>query len=119
MIFKDFLNEEMLFEMANFQTSDSGLPYNIWLDSAGKQRLVEHDIPRLKIEIEPKNLVPFSVSKKPKCLLKHYDKHIKDDGISKKIKKVYKWIIKNYDILMMHWNGEISDFEAMKRFERI
>lgn len=114
-----FIDEEDysdgIFEMANLEKDESGLPYNIWLDSVGKYREVSHNLPRIKVDIynNCKILVPVSIDKSnPENLSRN--PHIKIN----KFGKVSKWIIKNYDILIKHWNHEIKDSQALNMLNK-
>lgn len=60
----DFLNEQYLLEMANVKSTDTGLPYDIWIDSLGKDRDVEHNIPRIKVNVNGK-YIPIEISDEP------------------------------------------------------
>lgn len=41
-----------LFEMANVSKKDTKLPYDIWIDSKGKNRNTKQNYPRLKVDYE-------------------------------------------------------------------
>lgn len=102
----DFLDS--VFEMANLPKDRTGLPGGIWVDSMGKQRKGKDHKPRIKVEDENKKLIPMSIDKtEPKILVKKY--RFKSDAIQ----KFQKFIIKNYDVLMMHWNNEIDDYALL------
>lgn len=97
------LNENQFFEMANVSKKDTGLPYNIWIDSAGASRNTKHNIPRIKVDTG-NDLIPVSISRSPEIL------------VNKKIPKfleIQNYIIKYYDVLMSHWNKEITDKQAL------
>jgi len=59
-----------LFEMANYQPKDSGLPYAIWFDEIGNRRKNTHSEPKVKILMSNDDLIPVLISVKPKILLK-------------------------------------------------
>ena len=40
-----------LYEIANIKKSRTGLPYDIWVDSVGSSRNIQHNSPRLKIDV--------------------------------------------------------------------
>ena len=44
------IEQNNTFEMANVSKTDTNLPYNIWIDSVGKDRNIPHNIPRIKVE---------------------------------------------------------------------
>lgn len=97
--------EQELFEMANIPKAQSGLGSTIWIDSYGKKRSVGHNKPRIKVGENPNALIPVSISKDPEILV--------DGKTIKNKRKIFKFISDNYETLMKHWNGELSDFEAL------
>lgn len=110
-IIKNFkLNEDLLFEMANLEKRDTGLPYDIWIDSAGKSRGNEHsDTPRIKIDVNG-DLIPVEISDDPDI-----PSSVKKQGIPniphfsdiKKYVKAYK------KVLLAHYLNQISDKQAL------
>lgn len=101
-----------IYNMANIDKRELGLPVNIWIESSYLGRNNQHHLPRLKIQIEPNNdnsqsnLVPVLISKEPKLLVN------KKLGITnRELNKIFEFIKNNYDVLMQHWNNEISDFQ--------
>ena len=99
------LREESLYEMANVSREDTNLPYDIWIDSKGKERNVPHSTPRVKVEVDGE-LIPVSISDNPQILV---DKKII------RFSRVARWIIKYKEVLISHWNKEISDRTALNR----
>lgn len=61
------LDESELMEMTNVSTEDTGLPYSIWIDSAGKDRRSHNDL-RIKVKVDGK-FIPVSISKNPEILV--------------------------------------------------
>ena len=92
-----------MYEMANLLKNESGLPYDIWLDSAGKDRKVPHNIPRIKIKIG-EEMIPVILYSMDDIRAK---KEFRRSG------EVIQWVKNNYDIIMRHWNKEISDRQAL------
>lgn len=90
-------------EMANVSKNDTELHYDIWIDSMGRDRLVRHDTPRIKVKVD-RRTVSISISKEPKILAGKDFPHSTE---------VFRWISKYYEILMKHWNKEITDKEAL------
>lgn len=104
------LDEDMLFEMANMTPQETGLPYKIWFDGGAEVRKVPHSTPRVKIRYEG-SWIPITISDSPeipKSVLKN--SRIKDVP---KLQDVKDFIIKYKDILLKHWQGELSDFQLM------
>ena len=93
------LEDSNLYEMANINKSRTGLPYDIWVDSAGSSRIVKHNSPRLKIDVDGE-LIPFSISEHPEILV--------NKNISNQNEEI-KFIQDNNEIFIKHWNGEIDD----------
>lgn len=65
---KDLVEQEAFFEIAKLSKNDSKLKYDIWLDSAGSNRKVPHNKPRIKLVVD-NNMIPISISKNPKFLV--------------------------------------------------
>ena len=105
-----FIKNELQ-EMANISKDKTGLSYDIWLDSVGKDRKVSHRKPRLKVRLDNKELIPVSIEREPKILVK--GKEIP------KFRQFKKFILLNYDILMKHWNLEIEDDDVLDLIKSI
>jgi len=98
-----------IFEMANFQPEDSGLPYGLWFDDAGKSRQNKHDTPRVKVRVKSDNLIPVSIAEQPEILLKGTQLTKAEKELKGKPKdEVFDYISANHGIMLKHWNGEIS-----------
>ena len=103
------LDEDLMFEMANAVKEDTGLPYDIWLDSEGKNRKVSHNSPRIKVSVDGK-LIPVLISDNPDLpedVLKKGTKRFR------RFNEIRKFIIDNKEILLKHWNKELSDREIL------
>jgi hypothetical protein len=105
-----YIGYEYLLEMGNYYPNDSGLPYRIWFDPIGKDRNIEHNLPRLKVFVKDNIDIPVSIEETPRILLKNnrltqIEKYI-DYG---KMKIIYSFITKHQQILLRHWNREIND----------
>ena len=108
----DNLNEDILFEMSNLVKRKTGLPVNIWVDDIGVNRKNKHNLPRIKVQNNTadkrqEDTFSLTISKTPEvvagtCKL--------DNAILDTVKN---YIIKNYNVLMQHWNQEI-DIEELK-----
>ena len=94
-----------LFEMANVSKKDTKLPYDIWIDSEGKNRKTKQNYPRLIVDYNGER-IPVSVSENPEILVK---KKIPE------FSKIKSWIKKYSVVLLQHWNKEIADREALNR----
>lgn len=102
-IIKILMENHRIDEMASVSKSDTKLHYDIWIDSAGKDRKVSHNNPRVKVKVDGRT-ISISISTHPKILAGKDFAHSSE---------VFKWIIKYYDILMKHWNKELTDKEAL------
>ena len=102
------LDESELMEMANVSTQDTGLPYSIWIDSAGKDRKTSHNDPRIKVRVNGE-FIPVSISKNPEILVERKFDHSAE---------VLKWVRKYYDVLIKHWNKELTDKQALNLLGR-
>jgi hypothetical protein len=105
-----------IYEMATYKMDDSGLPYNLWIDEVGKDRTIEHSIPRLKVLLSFSNSVPISIEQNPKILLKGvFLAKAERELNERKMKDIYAFIRKNKDMLIKHWNKEI-DYNTLKAY---
>ena len=96
--------EDYLYEMANVSKQDTKLPYDIWIDSVGKDRSSEHNLPRIKVDVDG-DRIPVSISDEPEILVSN--KTIPEFSEIKKYIKKYK------DVFLKHWNKEITDRQAL------
>ena len=91
------------FEMANLRKQESGLPYDIWLDSSGCTRNTQHTVMRIKVGAGDE-LIPVVLSSK---------RDIRPLRPFRMKNEIVSWIFDNYDTLFKHWNGELSDRQAL------
>lgn len=102
----EILNEsEELFEMCNIRKEETHLPVNVWLDEIGAFRTSKHNLPRLKFQSNRSNNVfgkgiPMSISKKPEILISVYETDLNNYEIG----QIKNFIVRNYDLLIKHWN---------------
>ena len=94
-----------LFEMANVSMKDTKLPYDIWIDSEGKNGNTKQNCPRLIVDYNG-DRIPVSISEDPEILVK---KKIPE------LPKIKSWIKKYSVVLLQHWNKEITDKEALNQ----
>ena len=70
--------------------------------------------PRIKIEIDNARIPYLIDNSNPDFLVnEQFKKKLLKHIPAKKLKLLNDWIILNYDTLMQHWNGEISDKMAL------
>ena len=91
------------FEMANLRKHESGLPYDICLDSAGYKRNTPHNVMSIKVSID-NELIPVIIASQRDIRPK---KHFKREN------EITLWASNNYDTLFKHWNNELSDRQAL------
>ena len=94
-----------LFDMANVSKKDTNLPYDIWIDSEGKNRNTKQNYPQLKVDYNG-DKIPVSISEDPDILVK---KKIPE------FSRIKSWIKKYSVVLLQHWNKEITDKEALNQ----
>ena len=111
----DELNEDLLFEMCNLQAVDTGLPYDIWLDSKGVERTNTHHKPRVKILVDGQ-LIPIEISDNPDI-----PESVKKNGIMNipHLNKIKKYIKAYKRILLAHYFKELSDKQALNLLSTI
>lgn len=97
------------FEMASLRKHESGLPYDIWLDSAGCTRNTYHNMMRIKVGIGDELIPVIIASQRDIRPLRPF--RMEDEIIS--------WVYDNYDTLFKHLNGELSDRQALNLLTKI
>lgn len=107
--------EDYAFFWATIDKKYTGLPVDIRLDEIGSQRtpkLIHFSEPLLTFQNSYDgriytDVLPMSISKNPKVLEDEEYIHIKAEDME----AVRQFIIKHYDVLLKHWNQEISTME--------
>lgn len=114
----DSLDEDYLMEMAVLDKSDSGLPYDLWLDPAARERKNTHYSPRLKVKVGDNKLIPFLIDKDNPDIPESVKKNA---GITyfRGFKYVKEYIKEYYDILNAYWWGLFTDKEALNLLGRL
>lgn len=95
--------KQTCFEMANLRKQESGLPYDIWLYSAGCKRNTHHNVMRIKVSID-NELIPVIIASQRDI---RPQKHFKREN------EIISWASNNYYTLFKHWNNELSDRQAL------
>lgn len=91
------------FEMANLRKQESGLTYDLWLDSAGCARKTQHKVMRIKVEVGDE-LIPVVIFSK---------RDIRPLRPFRMENEIVSWVCDHYDTLFRHRNGELSDRQAL------
>ena len=112
------IDEDYLAEMANLRKDETGLPYDIWLDTAGYSRINKHYSPRIKVVLDNKDMVPFLIDKNNPDIPESVKKKA---GVNyfRGFKYVKDYIKEYYDILIDHYYMKISDKEALNKLGRL
>ena len=115
-IYNEELDEDYFFEKVTLDTEFTGLPYNLWLDSSGKDRINTHNLPRLKVDIDDthKGGLPITIDEKEPVV----PKSVKKKRTFKDMGKVQKFITDHYPTLIKHWNRELTDRELFIELEK-
>ena len=95
--------KQTCFEIANLRKQESGLLYDIWLDSAGYKRNTPHNVMKIKVSID-NEFIPVIIASQRDI---RHQKHFKREN------EIILWASNNYDTLFRHWNGELSDRRAL------
>lgn len=105
---KDSYNgKERIADMSNIRQIRTGLDVIIWVETGGEKRETKHNLERIKFEdVNTKNLIPITISKKPELLGGYNEDNINISA--KQLRAIKKWIIENYDALMDLWKGVIT-----------
>lgn len=96
------------FEIVVANKEDTKLPYDIALDSLGRERAGA--IPYIFILCERRK-IPISISKQPH-IMRSRKQHNQNFNI------IFKWVEENYNVLIKHWNKEISDKDILNILSR-
>lgn len=107
--------EEELEEMNLLWKESLNLPYDILIDYEGKTR--NHRVnnsPRVFVSLDDtqRDLVPISIDKTNPVILLNKDRNIPEFEVIK------NWIIRNYDILIRHWNQRLDDYISLRLLKR-
>ena len=97
------------YEMANLTRKDSGQPFDIWVDSMGKQRNTKHNEPRLKATNNGVTIIAGFKNGDYSNFQTSKDK-IRQFGKNKELKE---YVIKIKPLLELHWNNKITDSEFL------
>jgi hypothetical protein len=105
-----------IFEMAHFQSRDSGLQHSLWFDEVNQYRTNKINTPRVKIGLDNGNLIPVSIEEQPGILLKGIQLAKAEDELKGKPKEeMFNFISKNREVILQHWNGEIDSIDLFSK----
>lgn len=105
--------EEELEEMNLLWKESLNLPYDILIDYEGRTRIHRvNNSPRVFVSLDDtqRDLVPISIDKTNPVIL--LNKDIPEFEVIK------NWIIRNYDILIRHWNQRLDDYISLRLLKR-
>ena len=108
--------DDIMFEMSNYRTRTTGLPMIIWVSSKGNAK---HG-PRIKVQsnysqkVMPDELFVVTVAHSP-ILIEGKQGDITNDDVN----QVYKWVIKNYNILWKLWKYEITTDDFSDQIQKV
>lgn len=103
---------EILIEMANLSPKRTNLQATIWSDNNGVSRNKKDKEPRVKIETNNAE-VSVSIESKPKILAQTNNISHSD---MKKIKDAMKYVGRNYDLFLKHYNTTANEFDDYDLF---
>ena len=113
--YEDYEEEdyEDLSEMANVTTVDSGLPFPVWIIYNGALiKFTEPDRPHVKVEINDCR-IPCLIDSRCPGFTDNTHAEIIEKLNPEDVELFNRWIIKNYTILINHWNGLLTDKQAL------
>ena len=110
-------DDDFMFRLGNLSKRRTGLPVVVWIEA---NMGMKHVSPRLLFSnttsshLRPgdstDSLIPVSLDPEhPKILLDDAILHISP----LELEAIKKWIVRNYQALMRHWNGEIDSLEVI------
>ena len=109
-------SSESVFGMANLPAKRTGLSADIWSDHKGIERSVSHrGTPRIKISVGS-YMVSVTIESTPviKAESKHGSKSQKAA-----VKEAMKYIGRNYDIFLKHYNDVNDEFDDEDMFNAL
>lgn len=106
-----------IFGMAHLNPQKSGLSVSIWSQHSGRivGKEPHRDIPRVKIDNNDTN-ISVSLESHPRIL---FPKNINIDDIPKDIKRGIKYVGRNYDIFLKHYNDTDNSFDDEDVFNEL
>lgn len=106
-----------IFGMSNLNPQKSGLGnIVIWSDHSGISRNVEHNIPRIKLQIDDMSIV-VSISPNPEVLTKN--KKVTSKVKLNMFSKGIEYVARNYDIFLKHYNDTDFSFDDEDMFNAL
>ena len=112
-------DDDFMFRLGNLSMHRTGLPVVVWIEA---NMGMKHVSPRMLFSnstsscLRPgdraDSLIPISLDpENPKVLLEYAVIHISP----LELEAIKRWIVKNYQPLMRHWNGEIDSLEVITK----
>ena len=106
-----------IFGMSNLNPQKSGLGnIVIWSDHSGITRNVEHNTPRIKLQIDDMSIV-VSISPNPEILSK--SKKVTSKAKLNMFSKGIDYVARNYDIFLNHYNDTDFSFDDEDMFNAL
>ena len=93
------INEDLFYEMANIKRQRSGLSADIWVDSAGASRKVQHSEPRLKL-VGGDYEVELTIESKPRIIA--LPQGVTEEKAKRDYRDAIKFVGKYYQINLHH-----------------
>lgn len=114
------LEEEMLWEMANFRTKTTGLPMIIYISTCEVEGKKLNHSPRVKFarsygtKFNPFDTFSVTISKNPEIVGGD-----KGDIKGSDVEKCKEFIIKNKEVLMAFWDGEYDTADLYNNLQKV
>ena len=118
--YEDYEDEdyEDLSEMANVTTVDSGLPFPVWIIYNGALKFTEPDRPLVKVEINDCR-IPCLIDSRSPGFTDNTHAEIIEKLNPEDVELLNRWIMKNYPTLINHWNGLLTDKQALNTLRSV
>lgn len=99
---------EAAYEMANVSKSDTGIPYDLWIDSLGSDRGGKHG-PRVKVDVNGK-WIPVTISEDPDL-----PKSVRKTGVKDfpHLAEVKEYIRAYCQVLLAHYHKKLTDKQVL------
>lgn len=100
---------KQIYEMANLTREESGQPFDLWINSAGKARNTKHNEPRVKASNNGVRILAgfkngeYTNFNTPKDNIRKFGKNT----------ELKEYLIKIKSLLELHWENKITDTEFL------
>lgn len=108
------------FGMANLWKSETGLPFNVWIEEPSEGVKFSNDKRRVKfgISTSPFECISVSYWDKPEFKIRAGSVRQVSGMIDEDVTKLRQWFVLNYDLLTLLADGKISGGEFRNKMKK-